>query len=245
MKLTLSDHAIEYDRLEGHGPCVIFCAGFNSNKQGNKALAMECCCRDIGLEYVRFDYAAHGGSGGDFADATISTWLNDVLSIVDHIAKNQDVILIGSSMGGWLALLAALERPNRIKGLVLLACAADMTRYYPERMKGLSQNKDEQGLCYYEVPNEFDDGQPYYIYQAMIDNAAQHYLLEKPIRLNAPVRLIHGMQDEIVEWQRSKQVMEQLQSNDVTLTLVKDGDHRLSSASDLMLIEQAIKSLLL
>lgn len=254
MQLTLSDcviedyaiedYVIEYDHLEGEGPCVIFCAGFKSNRQGNKALAIEGLCHDIGLEYVRFDYAGHGDSDVDFANATISTWLGDVLNVVDHIAKSKEVILVGSSMGGWLALLAALARPARAKGLVLLACAADMTRYYPERFTGLNQRKDEQGRYYYDVPNGFDDGQPYYVYQAMIDDGAHHFLLDESIKIAAPVRLIHGMQDDVVEWQRSQQVLEKLQSNDATLTLVKNGDHRLSGADDLALIKQAITSLL-
>lgn len=250
MPLDLSSHVIEYDRLpssamnSGSGPCVVFCSGYNSNRQGNKARALESFCRTKGLEYIRFDYAGHGDSGGDFADSTISTWLNDTLQVIDQLATDKEVMLVGSSMGGWLALLAALARPERVTGLLLIACAADMTRYYPARLSGLSRNIDDKGRAYYEVPNEYDDGQPYHVYQAMIDSGESHFLLHQPINLTIPVHLIHGVQDDVIEWQRSQKVMEQLASTDVTLTLIKDGDHRLSKAGDLLLIEQSLNGLI-
>lgn len=239
----LADRAIAYDHLKGLGPCVVFCSGFNSNRRGNKARALEEFCRIRGLEYVRFDYAGHGDSGGDFADSNISTWLNDTLAIIDRVATSQKVLLVGSSMGGWLALNAALQRPDRIAGLVLLACAADMTRYYPPRLAGLKAYKDELGRVYYNVPNDYDDQQSYHIYQALIDDGEHYLLLGKPIDIQSPVYLIHGVDDDVVEWQRSQQVMHHLRSDRVTLTLVKKGDHRLSTPADLSLIERTIDRL--
>lgn len=235
MRLQLNDYEIAYESSEGVGPCVIFCPGFNSTMQGNKARKLKTFCIDKGVPFVRFDYSGHGESGGDFADGCISTWLADTLSVIDRVAKN-DVILVGSSMGGWLCLLAALKRPERVRGLLLIACAADMTQHYEKRLDGVSQKRDEHGRPHYCVSNDYDDQQPYFIYQNLIDDGALHCLLDGPIDLDIPVNLIHGAQDEVVEWQRSAKLMSLLTSQKVRLLTVKSGDHRLSTQDDLNLI---------
>ncbi len=243
MELEINDHKIAYEYTRGRGDCVIFCPGFNSTMQGNKALALESYCREIGSPFIRFDYLGHGDSSGDFADGCISNWLNDTLTIIDNIATNQ-IILVGSSMGGWIALLAALKRRERIRGLLLIACAADMTKFYPSRVAGLPREFDEQGRAYYLVENRYDDHQPYSIYQKLIDDGASHYLLDAPIDLDVPVTLMHGMKDDVVEWQRSSQVKSRLTSNNVNLCLSKTGDHRLSTEHDLLCIRSALSELL-
>ena len=242
-RLSRGDYDIAYQFTAGNSPCLVFCAGFNSNMQGNKATAFEQYCQSTGQAYVRFDYQGHGDSGGDFGDGCISTWLGDVLGIIDEVAEG-DVILIGSSMGGWLALLAALRRPERVRGLVLLACAADMTRHYDARIQGLAIRNDSLGRAFYSAPNRYDDQQPYRIYQHLLDDGSQYSLLDRNIKLDIPVHLIHGILDDVVPWQRSQQVMEQLTSKDVHLHLVKNGDHRLSTASNLELLTSILAQML-
>ena len=218
-----------FDRHDGEGVCLIFCGGFNSNRQGNKALAFEALAKGLGIEYVRFDYRAHGETHGDFADCTITEWADNVIEVIDEIAQNKIVVLIGSSMGGWLSLIAARRRPDRVKALLLIACAADMTKFYPDRIGGLPSLSDHQGRLYFEVPNEYDDQQAYRIYQAMIDSGQMHYLLDSEIDFIGPVKLIHGTDDEVIPWQRSESVLRLITSKQASLTLIKGGDHRLST----------------
>ncbi len=238
-KLSRNGYEIAYYLTHGKPPYLIFCGGFNSSMQGTKALALQKYCIDKGQAYIRFDYFAHGQSEGDFAEGSVSRWLADTLAIIDHISD--DVVLVGSSMGGWLAILAALQRPDRVKGLVLLACAADMTKYYPQRVEGLSLEVDKLGRKFYSVPNEYDDQQPYKIYANLIEDGEQHCLLDKPIHLTAPVYLIHGKLDDVVPWQRSEQVHALLPN--ARLHLVDDGDHRLSRSEDLDLLFSVVKAL--
>ena len=201
--------------------------------QGNKASALRAFCLEHKLAFIRFDYSGHGGSGGEFGDGCISTWLADTLAIIDQLTTDE-VVIVGSSMGAWIALLASLARPNKVKGLLLLACAADMTRYYPKRLKGLSAKVDSKSRVFYSVPNQYDDQKPYSIYKHLIDDGELHYLTDGPIELDVPVRLIHGLDDEVVEWQRSKRVLDCLSSSDASLLTIDDGDHRLSTPSDLV-----------
>ena len=239
--LLRGETELALDSLVGEAPRVVFCAGFNSSRHGNKALALEQWCAEKTLAYVRFDYLGHGDSGGDFADGTISEWLADTLAVID--ASDQDTVLVGSSMGGWLALLAALRRPQ-VKGLLLLACAADMTHYYPARLADLHAQLDEHGRRFYAVENQYDDGQPYRIYQNLLDDGEQHLLLNKKIPLSIPIRMVHGQRDDVVEWQRSMKVMELLKPNKASLTLLEQGDHRLSTTEDLNAIKRELAELI-
>jgi len=242
-KLALEHYQLAYEFFDGKGPCVIFCPGFNSTMEGNKCMELRALCLQQGMPFVRFDYSGHGQSGGDFADGCISTWLSDTLAIIDNVAT-QEVVIVGSSMGGWLALLAALQRQRRVVGLLLIACAADMTNYYPKRLKGLPLEFDSQQRAYYSVANEYDDQQPYSIYQHLMDDGLSHCLLGQAIALDIPIRLIHGINDEVVEWQRSVQVMNYLRSQEVSLTTIKSGDHRLSTRENLNSIRHLLLDLL-
>ena len=206
-------------------------------------MELRAFCIQQGLPFVRFDYSGHGLSGGDFADGCISAWLVDTLAIIDKVAA-EEVIIVGSSMGGWLALLAALQRREQVHGLLLIACAADMTKNYPKRLQGLPLKLDSQQRAYYSVANEYDDQQPYSIYQHLIDDGLSHYLLGHDIDLDIPVRLIHGINDEVVEWQRSAQVMNCLKSKEVNLLTIKSGDHRLSTRENLNSIRYLLLDLL-
>jgi pimeloyl-ACP methyl ester carboxylesterase len=248
VKLQLEGRELAYELTAGEGPSgrdpsIVFCPGFNSTMQGNKARYLKKFCLAQGLPFVRFDYSGHGDSTGDFADGSISQWLTDTLAIIDNVTSGE-LILIGSSMGGWIALLAALQRPKRIKGLLLIACAADMTKTYRTRLQGLPSQLDHKSRVYYSLSNQYDDQQPYSIYQALIEDGSTHYLLDAPIELDIPVRLIHGLNDNVVEWQRSEQVMNCLRSKQVRLLKVKSAGHRLSKDSDLGSIRDLLLDLL-
>lgn len=243
MKLQLDDYQIAYEFVTGSGPCVVFCPGFNSTMRGNKAEELKQFCLEQGLPFIRFDYSGHGESGGDFADGSISNWVADALAVIDRVTTSE-IILVGSSMGAWVALLAALQRKDRVRGLLLIACAVDMTRYYPKKLEGLSPKLDDRGRVFYSVANQFDDQQPYSIYQKLMDDGSSYFLLDNSIDLDIPVRLIHGMKDDVVEWQRSEQVMSCLVSQQVSLLTIKSGDHRLSKQSDLNLMRALLSDLL-
>jgi pimeloyl-ACP methyl ester carboxylesterase len=243
MTLQMDGYQLAYEATSGRSPCVVFCPGFNSTMQGNKANDLNAFCLEQGLSFVRFDYSGHGESGGDFADACITQWLADTVAIIDQITSG-DVILVGSSMGAWIALLAALKRPVRVTGLLLIACAADMTKAYTKRLEGLPLEVDDKSRAYYSVANQYDDQQPYPIYQKMIDDGASHFLLDGPIDLDIPIRLIHGLEDKVVEVQRSARVSDLLTSNQVSLLNVESGDHRLSRPEDLSCIRGLLLELL-
>jgi len=222
---------VAYHRSPGNEPVVIFCGGFMSDMTGTKAQALGAFCRERGQGYVRFDYHGHGQSSGAFADGTIGRWVDDALAVIDML-NDAPVLLVGSSMGGWIMLLAALARRQRVAGLVGIAAAPDFTRRMVEE-----EFDDEQRLALLhkgrvEMPSEYDDG-PYIITQALIDDGNARCLLHGPIALEIPVRLLHGMQDTAVPWQTALTIAEALESERVAVTLVKAGDHRLSEPGDI------------
>ena len=243
--LMLEPHSIAYEHVLGDGPCVIFCPGFKSSMQGNKARALKAFCQTHKQAFIRFDYRGHGDSGGHFNDSNISTWLADTLSVIDYaLIHHSSVILVGSSMGGWLSLLATLRQPTKVSALLLIACAADMTAYYPSRVKGLESKVDEYGQEYYLVENTYDDEQDYSIYRHLIDDGVQHHLLSESIGIRCPVRLVHGDEDEVVDIQRSFAVLSKLESNNASLLTIKAGDHRLSTDADLSMILSCLSELI-
>ena len=222
-------------------PGVVFLGGFMSDMTGTKATALEAAMRQSGREYLRFDYGGHGQSSGKFEDGTIGSWAQDAIFALDNLTEGPQV-LVGSSMGGWIMLLAALARPDRVAGLVGIASAPDFTEklmwanFPPEARRAIL----EEGL-YYE-PSDYDDG-PYPITRELIEEGRKHLLLDAPISIEVPVRLLHGVEDDAVPWEISCQLMARLDSKDVTLTLVKGGDHRLSSEADLARLVETIETL--
>lgn len=223
--------AIAYCRSAGKTPGVIFLPGFRSDMQGGKALALEAHCRAVGRAFLRFDYSGHGRSDGRFVDGTVGGWCSDVLDVLDTLATGPQV-LVGSSMGGWLMLLAALARPQRIAGLVGIATAADFaTRLMAQRLSAAAKaTLERDGIVH--LPSAYSP-EPTPVTKRLVEEARQHELLDAPIPLRCPVRLIHGTADPDVPWQLSLDVMQKLEATDVELHLVKDGDHRLSSDHDL------------
>ncbi|MBV8492727.1 MAG: alpha/beta hydrolase [Alphaproteobacteria bacterium] len=234
--------AIAYRRLTGKAPGIVFLGGFRSDMTGTKALFLEEYCRQSGRAYVRFDYFGHGESGGDFGEATIGRWREDAVTVIDSLTEGPQV-LIGSSMGGWIMLLAALARPERIRALVGIAPAPDFTeellpkRLTPEKRREL----DEKGMV--TLPSAYDPAG--YLYtRALIEDGRKHLLLGGPIPINVPIRLLHGLADVSVPWQLSLRLAERLTSPDVTVTLVKSGDHRLSSEASLVRLARTLDALL-
>ena len=238
---TADGNTIAYHKDEGKTPGVIFMGGFMSDMTGTKATALEAHCRAHGRAFIRFDYRGHGQSSGVFRDGTIGAWRDDALAVIDQLAEGRQV-LVGSSMGGWIALLAALARPGRVAGLVGIAAAPDFTRdlmweNYSEQDR---ETLKRQGFI--EEPSAYSDA-PYVICRRLIEEGQDHILLDGPVKLGCPVRLLQGMQDNDVPWKTALRLADRLISDDVIVTLVKGGDHRLSTPADLERLFAAVDDL--
>lgn len=233
--------AIAYQRTRGAVPGVMFLGGFRSDMTGAKALALEGFCRARKQAFLRFDYSGHGASGGEFTQCTISTWLADSLDALDKLTQGPQ-ILVGSSMGGWLMLLAALKRPARVAGLVGVAVAPDFTEelMWPNMAPSTRKTLMKDGVIY--RPSAYGDG-PYPITKALIEDGRNHLLLGAPIPIKCPVRLLHGMQDRDVPYSFSQRLAEKLESEDVTVTLFKKGGHRLAEPDEIDRINARVAEL--
>ena len=229
-------------RTAGRGPTAVFLPGYMSDMTGAKAIETEAFCSGHGLGCLRLDYSGHGVSGGAFIDGTVGRWTEDALVLIDRLTEGP-LVLVGSSMGGWIALLAALARPARVVGLIGLAAAPDFTEelMWQAMMPRERTQLEQEGVLH--VPSLY--GEPYPVTAALIADGRTRLLLDKPIPLHCPVRLLHGQRDPDVPWQTSVRLADQLQSEDVQVTLVKDGEHRLSRPADLALLRRALGDLLL
>lgn len=230
--------SLAYARREGKGPTLIFLPGYMSDMTGGKALALDSWAAREGRAFLRFDYAGCGASGGRFEDQTLTGWLSDVLAVIDTLTHGP-VVLIGSSMGGWLMLLAALARPERIAGLIGIAAAPDFTDWgysQEQKIEILSSGRLEQASAY--------GPEPTIVTKPFWQSGERHRLLHGPIAIGCPVRLLHGQHDADVPWHHSTHLASLLRSDDVQLVLVKDGDHRLSREQDIALLLQTTESLL-
>ena len=222
-------------------PGVLFCGGFKSDMTGNKAAALDAFCRARGQQYTRFDYQGHGASSGDFADGTIGAWFADLLAVFEDVTEGPQIV-VGSSMGGWMALLLTLLRRDRIAGLVLVAPAADFTiellwKSIPR--EGRRQIQDE-GM--WLRPSAYDDG-PYPITRALIEESRDHLVLGHPIPFAGPVRVLHGLRDDVIPLDHVLRTVAAIASNDIEITLIKNGDHRLSEPGDLAKLRHAVDEL--
>ena len=232
---------IAWQRLPGRAPGVVFLPGFRSDMSGTKAQSLARFCAIRGQALLLFDYSGHGESGGAFTDGTIGRWTADALSAIDALAT-WPLVLVGSSMGGWIALLAALARPDRVTGLIGIAAAPDFT----ETLMWGAMLPDEQdeliakGVVLLPSP----DGEPTPITLALIEDGRNHLLLQGPIPLTCPVRLLHGQADADVPWETALRLAERLESTDVQVTLIKGAGHRMSSPSDLLMLHAALVNLL-
>ncbi len=221
-------------------PTLVFFPGYRSDMLGSKAVCLEQDALARGQGMLRFDYRGHGQSEGRFEDATISDWLQDSLDLIDQLTQGP-LILVGSSMGGWLALLAALARRERTAGMLLIAPAPDFTRdlFFDRFDDAIKQQLQEQGFV--ELPNDYSD-EPYHVSMALIEDGDRHLLLKDTIAFDGPVRILHGQDDTAVPWQRSLTLAEKLSSSDVRTHFLKGRDHRLSEDAELaLLIDTALE----
>jgi pimeloyl-ACP methyl ester carboxylesterase len=242
---TASDERrIAVRRDEGAGPGLFWLGGFKSDMQGTKAAALSDWARQNGRACTRFDYSGHGESGGDFRAGTIGRWLEESLAVFEAHARGPQVV-IGSSMGGWIALLLLRELRRRgttsasAAGLVLIAPAVDFTealmwQRFPAKVK---KEIEENGV--WLRPSDY--GEPYPITRALIEDGRNHLLLGGMIETGCPVRILQGVQDPDVPWNHAVALTSRLAQDDVVLTLVKDGDHRLSRPEDLERLIKAVR----
>lgn len=248
--LTLSNgHTLAYHTLNAKNtqkPSIVFLGGFQSDMEGTKALFLQQYCAERGLGYTRFDYRGHGASSDTFANGTIGDWAEDALAIFDNITAGKQ-LLIGSSMGGWIMLLTALKRPERIHSLIGIAAAPDFTEdlIYSALSDAQKTVLERDGVVHiphdYAEPGE-DDTYP--ITQRLLTEARNHLLLRDTIPLTCPVRLLHGLQDTEVPTKTLLTLTDKLASDDVTLQLIKSGDHRMSSPACLTTLTHTIEELL-
>ena len=232
---------LAYRQENGDGPGIVFCGGFRSDMTGTKAAALADWAKAQNRAYTRFDYFGHGASSGAFTDGTMSYWRGDIPHILDHLCDGPQ-ILVGSSFGGWLALMAALDRPDKVAGLVLIAPAVDMTeRLMWARFSDKARDRLMQDGLVHD-PSDYDpEGYP--ITRALIEDGRAHLMLDAPIELTLPVRILHGQKDDAVPWELSLELAARLQSDNVELHFIKNGDHRLSTPDEIARLLALIGSL--
>lgn len=229
---------IAFRLSEGEGPALVFLPGYMSDMDGSKATALFDWARGHGRACLLLDYSGCGRSDGDFADGSLSTWRDEVLTLIDAYIAGQ-VVLVGSSMGGWLMLLAALKLGERLAGMIGIAAAPDFTDW------GYSDAQKEQLASGAVVREENPYGpEPTPTYPRFFADGQALRLLTETIEIVAPTRLLHGQHDADVPWQISQRLAEALRSDAVQLTLIKDGDHRLSRPQDIALLLRTVEGLL-
>lgn len=234
---------LAYLKLAGQGPALVWLGGFRSDMSATKAGALADWAQREGRAFLRFDYTGHGLSGGRFEDATISVWLADTLAMIAAEAGPAPV-LVGSSMGGWLALLAARALKAKgaaLSGLVLIAPAVDFTEDLMWASMAEAVRTEIMAKGQWLRPSAYSP-EPYPITRALIEDGRRHRLFGAPIEPGCPVTILQGMADPDVPWQHAMKLAEHLPADDVTLTLIKDGDHRLSRDSDIALLIRAVSA---
>ena len=232
----------------GASPGIVWLGGFASDMMGNKAQAVAAFARAKGRACVRFDYSGHGESGGEFSDGTIGHWLADSLAVFDAFCRGPQ-ILVGSSMGGWIALLLARALRQRggaaaasLAGMVLIAPAVDFTEALMWKRLPADARREIEEKGFWRRPSEYDEG-GYVITKALIEDGRQHLLLDGLIETGCPVRILQGVLDDSVPWQHAVDLSSRLAQDDVVLSLIKDGDHRLSRPEDIERLLAAIAEL--
>lgn len=241
-RLQNNNDFIAYHHLEGRAdkPGVVFMGGFMSDMEGSKAVFLQEFCQQHDLQYTRFDYFGHGESTGDFTDGTITRWHEDALLVLDKITVGKQVF-VGSSMGGWIALLCALARPERLHSLVGIAAAPDFTEDLIWHQLTNENKEMLRDVGVVNIPSCYDDGDPYPITMKLIEDGRKHLLLGGTVDINCPVRLLHGMQDQDVPYQTTLEITKQLETDDVQILLSKAGDHRMSDEVSLNLLGNVLQ----
>ena len=237
--LTHQGAALAWRRVAGEGPTVIWLGGFCSEMTGTKAGTLAEWAAARGHAFLRFDYFGHGESEGRFEAGTITRWRGDALAVIDALTQGP-LVLVGSSMGGWLACLAAMARPKRVKALVLIAPAADFT----DKLMGPSLPDEARAALardgVWTRPSlHADDGYP--ITRELLEDGARWSILPGPVAVTAPVRILQGGADLDVPWTHALDLARALKGEDVVFTLIRDGDHRLSRPADLRRLIAAVE----
>lgn len=232
---------LAYVATPGAEPGVVFLGGFRSDMTGTKAMALEAWARAGGRAFLRLDYAGHGASGGAFEDGTIPSWRDDALAVIEAAAPGPKVI-VGSSMGGWIALLIARDRPDLVAGVVTIAAAPDFTEdgYWASWDDARRAALMEDGRV--AVPSDY--GEPYVITRALIEAGRDAFVLRAPLRMGMPVRMLQGTADVDVPPAWATRLLDHMEGGDVRLTLVKGADHRFSDDRCLRLVEGAVAEVL-
>ena len=231
---------IAWRRIAGSGPTVLWLGGFRSDMAGTKAEALADWAKARGRDFLRFDYFGHGESSGDFVKGgCITRWREDVLAVIDQLAEGP-LVLVGSSMGGWLSLLAAAARPQRVKAMVLVAPAPDFTEALmkPQFTPAIRRALQDDGVW---IQRSDYDPEGYPITRLLIEDGARWSVLPGPLGFEGPVRILQGARDESVPWTHAHELVGALPGDDVVFTLIKDGDHRLSRPQDLQRLVAAVE----
>ena len=229
--------ALAYHHTPGAGPTIVFLPGYASDMSGSKAVAVDDWAREAGRACLRFDYAGCGESSGAFENQTLASWRDDALAVIDAVTAGP-IVLVGSSMGGWIMLLTALARPERVVAMVGIAAAPDFTEWgFTDEQKAVLRDAGRL-----EEPSIYSP-EPTVTTRAFWESGEANRLLDGPIDLSVPTRLIHGQRDPDVPWEHSLTLTGLLRSDDVQTLLVKDGDHRLSRPQDIALILRVIEDL--
>ncbi|MEM9279971.1 MAG: alpha/beta hydrolase [Pseudomonadota bacterium] len=239
------DVAVRY--RSGMEPGVVWLGGYRSDMLGTKAEALDQWAADNGNACCRHDYSGHGESGGEFANGTISRWLEESLAVFDAKCADGSHLLVGSSMGGWIALrmvqeLAKRNESHRLKGLILLAPAPDFTHELMKPQLGEDQIRQLETRGYMEEPSEYSD-EPNIFTKALFDDGDENRVMTGMIETGCPVHILQGMQDPDVPYQHAMKLVSFLPNEQVSMTLVKDGDHRLSREEDIALLIRTVESL--
>jgi len=246
--MTTPDHlttdqgrSIAYHRTAGAGPGVVFLGGFKSDMEGTKALHLEAWAKRAGLAFLRFDYSGHGQSSGDFTDGGIGDWTADAMDAISALTDGSQV-LVGSSMGGWIALLVAREMPGKVAGLVTVAAAPDFTE---DAMWAGFDDAQRRALLedgHIALPSEY--GEPYVITRRLIVEGRDNLVLRAPLSLPFPVRFLQGTADADVERDVALRLLDHAEGPDMRLTLVDGADHRFSDPGCLALIETSVEEVI-
>ena len=251
MTVERSDHSLHslvggghvgYRFLPGRAPTVVFLCGYASEMSGTKARYLHGVCAEAGHAYLRFDYRGRGASSGRFEDGTIGSWTDDACAVIEAVTRGP-LVLVGSSMGGWIMLLVARRLPERVRALVGVAAAPDFTEdgIWPGMSADERRTLATTGVVH--VPSRYSD-EPYPVTLRLIEDGRTRLQLRDRIPLDCPVRLIHGWRDEDVPWRTSLRLAAKLRSGDVTVEIVGDGDHRLSRDADLALLARTLHGVL-
>jgi len=237
--MRMTSPALAHHHSPGTSPTIVFLPGYRSDMQGSKVLALEAWAQARGQAFLRFDYAGCGESPGAFEDQTLASWRDDALRMIDSLVEGP-VVLVGSSMGGWLMLLVAAARPDRVAGMIGIAAAPDFTRWgFTDAEK---QTLADKGRL--EQPSDYGP-EPMVTTLPFWTSGEANLVLEAPIAFAGPVRLLQGQCDAEVPWKLALRLAETLRSDDVQVTLVKGGDHRLSHDADIRLLLRATEDVLI